>query len=375
MARIAVIDDAIHDRLLPQPVAERYCLRDGVFDRAGPCGETGLSHGTLVASVLAQYAQAYELISVQIVGNWFETRRCPSGRLCQALDFCAEIGCDVVNVSLGSKRLSGGRGMAPAIRRLARAGIPVIAACSNTFHRTVPAAQPGVLGVVCDPAQHLVPGAYACAQNPYLGTEYIANYELTLPGLMDAHRSNSLAAAVLTARVNNLLGCSGASRDGLAAALCDGAAVYGPSAVSALAGADCGSVPVVYLAGVLHDQPEEQIALLDLFCDSGYEVLGVSDRRLSQDARFLDRAAVGHGPAREMQQRLCACAKVDLILVFAPFDWFSTLDWDGFDADAAAIVSTADASNAIPMGFARQQYAVSRRSDAQFLYHYLLRVL
>lgn len=371
MARIAVIDDAIHDMVLSKRVSERYCLENGEFYKTGRCEETGLSHGTLVANVLEQYSAAYELISIQMIGNWFTEKRCQVAALCQALDLCTEIGCDVINISVGTKRLSASRALGRALGKVLHAGIPIVAACSNTFYRTVPAAQPGVFGVTCDPMQRLAPGSYAFSPEPYLGTDYIANYELTLPGIEDAHRSNSLAAAVLTAQVNNLIHHAHLSHADLAEAL---RAESMPYKFCPAAYADrTTECPVVYLSDLLTGRWEEQIALINLFADAGYEVLAGSDRSL--DARFLSLPALGCGTAKELQQRLCACAKVDLILVFTSPHWLKLQDWRDFDAESAIIVSAASTYGAVQPIPIRHRYRVSQASGAKFLYGYLRNIL
>ena len=226
MSRIAIIDDAIHSEFLSQPVITHYHFSDGIFKKQMLSLKPELSHGTLVAKVFEQYGIEYEIVSIQLIENWFLHRRCPVELLKQALEFCTSLECDIINISLGTTCLSDESALTPSIDKVISAGIPIVAACSNTFHRTIPASLSGVFGVVCDLQDQLKAGEYAFSPNPYLGTEFIANYDASLIGKRGVRKSNSLAASVISAQINNLINEQGSFSSSLALKLKQNAMNY-----------------------------------------------------------------------------------------------------------------------------------------------------
>lgn len=377
MAQIVVIDDAVNDSFLLNPVSNRYVLKNGVFHKGDARQDCKLSHGTLVAKVLEQYALDYNLINLQITDNWFQSKKCPIEFLRKALEFCLEIQCDVINISLGSKRLSDMAYLTPIIQEIRHREIPIVAACSNSFHRTVPAADCGVLGVICDRSNELKTGTYAIRYNPYLGTEYMAHYALDMPHINDSHESNSLATAVITAKINQIQNKKHLSYaaliqelDACATPIRDVVQSSVPNPVVH------NEIPVVYCVDLFTNKQNQQKELLDLFNRDGYEVLGISDDPNVTDVRFISLVSVGHGPIREIQQYACDCAKTDLVIFFCSFDWLTQQDWRDYEEDSAVLVSYDDMMcSTIPFHFIKKKYTVSETCNVQTLCHELHAIL
>lgn len=377
MSRIVVIDDIIHESFLARPaISQRYRLTPEGFCKAVANDDRSISHGTLVAKILEQYTNDYELINVQITDNWFQTHRCPIEYLHQALKFCLEIPCDIINISLGSKRLSDMSGITPVIQEIQHAGIPLVAACSNTFHRTIPAAAHGVIGVACDSSNQLMPGTYRADYNPYLGTDYVANYVLNSPNVQPSHGSNSLAAAVITAQINNILIQKNdrildwkAELDNRSSDRDSGKKKY------PLYFADFNEVPVIYLVDILANQPEQQRKLLDLFNHAGYEVIAASSVYQSDDIRLIDLSSIGSNTVAKTQNSLCSCAKIDLVLFFVSSHWMTSQDWTGFDKESAAFICYDYMKDDPILNLFPQKHFVYQCNSLYLLYHELVNFL
>ena len=376
MARLAIIDDAICDNFLSQPVSERYCLRNNMFVKKNLCENNEMSHGTLVAKVLEQYAINYEIISVQIIDNWFQSRRCSSDLLKKALDFCAELDCDAINISLGTKRLSEAIALLPSLKKVQFAGTPIVAACSNTFHRTIPAAMDEVFGVICDLQNELPFGAYAVSPDPYLGTDYIANYAIDFSENAGTRMSNSLATAVVTAKINNILNQKKCTHAELVSELNkDAEKLTIKKENTSFDSMKPTTIPTVYLVDILASEKDKQFALLDLFAEDGYEVIAASDIDGLSDARFLKLSNLGSNAFAELQNRICTCAKVDLAIVFAPAEWVIQLNWIGFDKESALFVCNNDELIAQFAAPTELQYKVFGKGNVYCLYKQLRKYL
>jgi hypothetical protein len=328
MTKIAIIDDLIQDNCLKYPVIH-YRLENGCFRQTKICSheEMAATHGTLVAKVLQTYAMEYEIISIQILDNWFKQRTCSAGRLIAALEFCSQLDVDVVHCSIGTERLSRIRQVRDPLAELLHKKIPVIAAGSNAMYRTIPASCNGVVGVLSTENSLLPPGRFVIEEDLYLGIGFAANYELI--GTTDAQyaKSSSLAAPVVTASVNELLN-SGVdySIDAIITALKRQAWTDGMSdhwierpfrTIE--------TVPVAYLVNIFAQDEQKQIELLDIFAEHGYEAFGITDVNTVNDVRVLNIKDLRNQPPAQIIRRTLASVRTDLLLVFlTSADWH---DW------------------------------------------------
>lgn len=318
MARIAIIDDAIHDSLLNSKVVLRYRYDNGNFVVSSPPAHEHYTHGTIVLKILENYSSDLEIISVELLDDWFLNRKCSTARLISALELCTHLDVDIIHISLGSTRLSESIKMNASIRQITMSGIPIIAACSNEFYRTIPAAYPEVLGVIYDPTENLHEGTFAEICNPYLGINYISNNIRSIPNTLNFSKSNSLSAAVITARVNELIN-NGTERKissiirelkkeaSLNQQLCN----WEPHPISQYT-----SIPVVCLFNIFSKDEKQQIALLNEFAAYGYEAVGISCISDIDDVRIFKYADFGGQNLKTMQTNIIAYTQSDLLIIF-----------------------------------------------------------
>ncbi|MYA33833.1 MAG: S8 family serine peptidase [Gemmatimonadales bacterium] len=143
---IAVIDSGVHPGhphlgLLAGGVAFTPDGRahDDLTDRLG--------HGTAVTAAIQEKAPGARVHVARV----FHDELATSARtLAKAIDWAAERGCRLANLSLGTPRQSRLEVLQPAVERAARAGTLVIAAFSHEGQRQLPGSLPGALGVCLD---------------------------------------------------------------------------------------------------------------------------------------------------------------------------------------------------------------------------------
>ena len=143
---IAVIDSGVHGGhphlgLLAGGVALEPDGRahDDLTDRLG--------HGTAVTAAIQEKAPGARVHVARV----FHDELATSARtLAKAIDWAAERGCRLANLSLGTPRQSRIEVLQPAVERAARAGTLVIAAFSHEGQRQLPGSLPGALGVCLD---------------------------------------------------------------------------------------------------------------------------------------------------------------------------------------------------------------------------------
>lgn len=318
MAKIAILDDAINGNLLETPVVSRYTYFNGHYCKADLSNLVTYTHGTIVAKILETYACDFEIVSIQLLDNWFTQRRCPTKLLTLALKLCTELDIDIVHISLGSVRLSEIRDMNSWLERITQSGIPIIAACSNDLYRTIPASCHNVFGVVCDTKGNLQEGQYAVEFNPYLGTNFIANNILTIPNKFCFSKCNSLAAPVITAQVNNLIN-RGTKRTipDLMNKLQQNANYISVDECTV----DNRSmhpigIPIIWLTDIFSQDSTKQLELLNMFADDGFEAFGLSDAIATSDVRLINFNDV----CRQSISKILSCmdtyTKSDLLIVF-----------------------------------------------------------
>lgn len=322
MAKIAIIDDAICNSFLEKPITARYKLIDGAFcmieDEDNVEDNLYLTHGTLVAKILQQYATEYEIISVQILDNWFLQHKCSTELLLIALDFCIRSDIDLIHCSIGTERLSHIREMDDLLSQIIQSNIPIVAACSNAKYRTIPASCANVFGVMCDEENILPEGTFALLKNPYLNIEFVANYQLPIIGGRGGAKSNSLAAPVITAKINDLLNMKMEHSipiifDELKRKAWPDIR-YDSLPNSRIGNQD--SVPIVYLVDVFPEDSCWQSKLLNIFAFHGYEAVGLSSATEVYDVRLLCYMDVNIQKPKDIQERIIASTRLDLLLVF-----------------------------------------------------------
>lgn len=163
-----------------------------------------MSHGTLCARVLDSLADAYELVSIQILPNQSRGESKSLGLIehfREGLKLCLELKADLVCMSAVSSVLSDSVYLYDITERLAGQSV-LLAALDNRRFLTIPTAYPFVLGVQSDYGNVLSPGELAyCREDPYFANVY-ANCGIGLLRQLRCAPSNSFAVPVAAAKVN-----------------------------------------------------------------------------------------------------------------------------------------------------------------------------
>jgi subtilisin family serine protease len=144
---VAVIDSGVHPG---HPhvgglaggiaVADDATLHGDVLDRLG--------HGTAVAAAIHEKAPGAEIHVVRVFHEGLSTT---AEALVRALDWAAERGVRLINLSLGTANPAHEAALRGAIARARAAGALVVSAREQGERRWYPGSLPGTVGVVLDP--------------------------------------------------------------------------------------------------------------------------------------------------------------------------------------------------------------------------------
>ena len=106
-----------------------------------------LGHGTAVTAAIREKAPDAEIYAVKVFDRSLSTR---IATLVAAIDWAANNGMHLVNLSLGTARIEHERVLTEAIRRAAARGAVVVAAAEDDGVRWLPGSLPGVVRVRLD---------------------------------------------------------------------------------------------------------------------------------------------------------------------------------------------------------------------------------
>lgn len=95
--KIAVIDSGVNlrDELLVNQPIESIQLEQGVRHK---CNDDYSGHGTDIVKIICDQTSNSRIVSVQVLNN---NNKGSVDALCKAIEYCGEIGVDVINLSLG----------------------------------------------------------------------------------------------------------------------------------------------------------------------------------------------------------------------------------------------------------------------------------
>lgn len=194
---IAVIDSGVHPGhphlgLLAGGVAFTPDGRahDDLTDRLG--------HGTAVTAAIQEKAPGARVHVARV----FHDELATSARtLAKAIDWAAERGCRLANLSLGTPRQSRIEVLQPAVERAARAGTLVIAAFSHEGQLQLPGSLPGALGVCLDwdLPRHGVRVGRREGRGDGRRVLYASGYPRPIPGVPPTRNLSGISFAVANA--------------------------------------------------------------------------------------------------------------------------------------------------------------------------------
>lgn len=298
-SKIAIIDTAIDaGRIGGRAIEHINLCADAPYDHGA-----GISHGTLCAMTLDSMTCDYELASIQIFTENKKKVFTDIELLAEALALCTKIETDIVSLSAVSSILSDSKHLYDITLELAKNAV-IVSALDNKLYVSVPTSYPHVIGVRNDAYGALGPGELAHRTGDPLGVDVFANSSLPFIRELGHNPSNSFAAPIVAAYVNELLkkGHSKAEIPGLLKQL----PVYNPEAEQAatqtLPPAPEIKVPIVFVSGRssdgcssimdwLYEEEQVQSAALSLV-DGTYDVRvrrANGNLDIALEMRFMDR--------------------------------------------------------------------------------------
>ena len=206
---ITIIDDGINQNLYATGELQynlhitpelEICKRVG-YDPFLP------SHGTTCAAIIKKYAPDAVLSSIKILND--ESRKGMKAQLIKALEWCADNGVRLVNLSLGTIDFKDFIEVEKAVNYTVEKGVIIVAACNNLNIFTCPASLESVIGVKCDCSKKLRKQKYIYNANMTDGVDLTAcgSHKLTKYNGETKITSacNSFAAPAITALVYNMI--------------------------------------------------------------------------------------------------------------------------------------------------------------------------
>lgn len=205
---VAVIDDGVNEEAFYNIGKLTHSIEVTDQDRivqADSSGRCELSHGTICAAILKQYAPDVRMSSVKILHDLRGTKE----KLVSAIKWCIRHKVDVVNLSLGTENYMDCNMLRALVNDAYSEGIIIVAASSNRNVITYPASLSNVIGVKCDQGGELKPGQYRYCYYEMDGIDIVANSVRRLAGkyniAVEVPRTNSYAAPLVTALVSKLI--------------------------------------------------------------------------------------------------------------------------------------------------------------------------
>ncbi len=172
MKKIAIIDDIVNIKYLKKNNVIIYKVRNNRIQYYK--GEIfGYTHSTRIVEVLEKYCN--EEITIINIALETKEKKFNIMDLKLALKFCIDLNVDVINLSIGSKKISDLRYINDEIEQLKNQKSKIVAAISNDFYMTIPGSLPQVIGVVHDFNGMLRPKEIARVKENFLGINYITN--------------------------------------------------------------------------------------------------------------------------------------------------------------------------------------------------------
>lgn len=200
---IAVIDSGAHPNhphlgLLAGGVAFTPGTPDGgghdALADGGRLPVDRLGHGTAVTAAIQEKAPGARVHVARVFRDELATS---TRTLAKAIDWAAERGCRLANLSLGTPRRRRIEALQPAVDRATQAGTLVIAAFSHEGQPQFPGSLPGALGVCLD--WDLPRHSVRIGRREGRRVLYASGYPRPIPGVPPTRNLNGLSFAVANA--------------------------------------------------------------------------------------------------------------------------------------------------------------------------------
>ena len=188
--RVAIVDSGVH---ASHPhvggiaggiaIDDHGTLHDDIVDRLG--------HGTAVSAAIREKAADAELFAVKVFDHSLSTS---IASLVDGIDWAAQHGMHIVNLSLGTPRREHEPALAAAVERAARANMLVVAARQDAGQAWLPGSLAGVLPVEIDWA--LPRDRYRSAQVDGATVFYASGFAREIPGVPPERNLHGISLAV-----------------------------------------------------------------------------------------------------------------------------------------------------------------------------------
>ncbi len=170
---IAIIDDGINEGLFDigdlkyniEITSELNIIERKGYNKYLP------SHATTCAAIIRKYSPYAVLSSIKILNN---KRRGLPEQLVKSIEWCADVGIRIVNLSLGTVHYKDRHVLRNVVNKAVKKGLIIIAACSNNNIITYPSCFSSVIGVKCDLDNELREGEYIYNYNACDGIDVTA---------------------------------------------------------------------------------------------------------------------------------------------------------------------------------------------------------
>lgn len=188
--RVAIVDSGVHashphvGHVAGGVAIDEHGTRHADFvDRLG--------HGTAVAAAIREKAADAELFAVKVFDRTLATS---VASLVDGIDWAAEHGMHLVNLSLGTPRREHEAALAGAVERATRANVLVVAARQDTGQTWLPGSLTGVLAVEID--WTLPRDRYRSAVVDGIAVFYASGFAREIPGVAPERNLHGISFAV-----------------------------------------------------------------------------------------------------------------------------------------------------------------------------------
>jgi hypothetical protein len=200
MVKIALIDDEIALEMLNSP-EKIDCFYKKTREREK--SEVHVTHGTLCAGIIEEYAVDYHLFAF---GLYFKNGQSSIIDFITALDMCLKMEVDIISLSVGTVKLSDSIILQPIISKVLEKNIIIVASNSNGCWRTLPAYFNGVVSVITDPINIIGQDMIRLVERNEYNIDVISK-PLSLPcmGFIKEMSENSIGTPLVTSLISNEL--------------------------------------------------------------------------------------------------------------------------------------------------------------------------
>lgn len=209
LIHIAIIDDGINEEryvtgqlLYNLEVTQELLIKERVgYDTFLP------SHGTTCAAIIKSYLPNACLSSVKVLNE--QNGKGMKKQLIKALEWCADNGVNLVNVSLGTIDSRDFTEIKEVVNNVYKRGLIIVAACNNLNIFSCPASLTNVIGVKCIAGVKMNEGQYIYNYYATDGIDITAYGEHNIVNYLGEGKKtfqcNSFAAPYITSKVHDIM--------------------------------------------------------------------------------------------------------------------------------------------------------------------------